>query len=139
MIMNIRTNKNGFSLNEIVVTVIIISVLTALALPQYTTVAEKARAAEARTSLASLLGAQKAYQLENSSFATDINELEVSVTPKNFFAPVLPVVNDPLTDPVATLTRDDPTYDYTIGVLENGDFICDEGSTSGICSKIGFP
>ena len=61
----------GFTLIELLVTIIIISILSAIALPSFLNQAAKARASEARVNIGSLNRAQQTYYLENQQFAQD--------------------------------------------------------------------
>ena len=64
----------------------IIGILSAIALPQYTTAVEKARAAEAVTLMGTIRYAGERYRLQTGSFPnTDMTVLDIEVpTSKNF-------------------------------------------------------
>lgn len=61
--------KQGFTLIELMVTVIIIGILSTVALPQYTRAVNKARLAEAVTNLGSLQKAVDMYRIQNRTAA----------------------------------------------------------------------
>ncbi len=74
-----QNNKQGFTLIELLVVVLIIGILSAIALPQYTTAVEKSRAAEALINLKHAQQARILDYVENGSssdsLAQDIMEL----------------------------------------------------------------
>ena len=78
--------KKGFTLIELLVVVLIIGILSAIALPQYTTAVEKARAAEAVTLMSTIRYAAERYRLQTGSFPnTDMTVFDIEVpTSKNF-------------------------------------------------------
>ena len=71
--------KKGFTLIELLVVVLIIGILSAVALPQYTKAVAKARFAEALTNLKTLSEAVKVCELENGRVDWNTNETCVNV------------------------------------------------------------
>jgi len=72
----------GFTLLEMLVVVIIIGILVAIALPQYTTTIEKARSAEAASNIGSIRTAMDRHWYQNSEDADarttlDIDDLDI--------------------------------------------------------------
>lgn len=74
-----KWEKSGFTLIELLVVVLIIGILAAVAMPQYTKAVEKSRATQALAILKSLYAAQETYYMANGSYATSFDELDISV------------------------------------------------------------
>ena len=74
-------NKQGFTLIELLVVVLIIGILAAVALPQYTTAVEKARATEALSLMSAIAGAAERYRIQKDVWpeADAFNKLDVEV------------------------------------------------------------
>ena len=71
--------NKGFTLIELLVVVLIIGVLSAVALPQYTTAVEKARSAEALTLMSSIRYAAERYRLQKDAWPASFNVLDVEI------------------------------------------------------------
>ena len=72
-------NKTGFTLIELLVVVLIIGILAAVALPQYTKAVEKTRAMEALNLIKTLDQAVDAYYLENNAWPKTFDEMAIDI------------------------------------------------------------
>ena len=62
--------KNGFSLIEFIVVLVILSILIAIALPVYIDNTQRGAAIAAQNNLTAIYNAQKAYYLSNNAYCT---------------------------------------------------------------------
>lgn len=77
-------NTKGFTLIELLVVVLIIGVLSAVALPQYTTAIEKSRATEALTLSGAVRYAAERYYLQKDEWPSNANLKKLDIElPKN--------------------------------------------------------
>ena len=75
-----KNNIGGFTLIELLVVVLIIGILSAVALPQYTMAVEKARVAEAMPIIKNIANAREVYRLANGSLPHYFSELDIEIT-----------------------------------------------------------
>jgi prepilin-type N-terminal cleavage/methylation domain-containing protein len=82
--------KRGFTLLELIVVIVILGILATLGYSQYSTMAEKGRAAEAKAVLGQILHAVRAYYLQNGVLPGSLSELAVDAptacTSTNYFS-----------------------------------------------------
>lgn len=130
-----KSTKNGFTLLEIIIVVIIGAILASVAIPKYTGAVEKSRASEGTYILGTLLSAQERYFLEKGVFASDRTKLDVEIpTPKNFD---LPTVSAGCASGAECAALDRNNGAYSLSIDRDGDVSCAE-TTAGACQQAGF-
>lgn len=142
----------SFTLTELVIVLVIVSLLAGLALVRFFHVQNRMRSQEGVSILQEIYGAQKRYRLYHGSYAGtgEIDKLDVTVrTPENFTN--LTINNGSGTiscsgDNYNWLASIDADYinsgDYSLFVTTNGQVVCTTlsgGCTDEICLKMGYP
>ena len=83
-----KAQRQGFTLLELLVVVIVIGILASLAVPRFLKTIEKARIAEAKTWLGVIRSSEFRYRLDNSAYTTTLTLLDSddpnSVTPRYY-------------------------------------------------------
>lgn len=77
----LKTRSAGFTLTELMITVVIISILTSIALPSYQNYMRKARRGSAESFLMDLAQRQQQYLLDNRAYASAATSLGYASTP----------------------------------------------------------
>lgn len=71
----IRPLPRGFTLIELMITVVVAGILAAIAIPSYQTYMMKSRREDARTTLAAMVQAQERYRSNNASYSSSASFL----------------------------------------------------------------
>ena len=69
--------KNGFTMMELMIAVVVIGILVSIAVPNYMRALERAKCSQAVKILKTLRSAQMAYYSDNASFDTNLAVIEV--------------------------------------------------------------
>ena len=72
-------NTKGFTLIELLVVVLIISILAAIALPQYQLAIYKSRAAQLFLAVRTIKLAEQAYFLQRGTYTANLDDLEIKI------------------------------------------------------------
>jgi type IV pilus assembly protein PilA len=75
--LNQDRHKQGFTLVELLVVVIIIGILAAVALPSFLTQSAKAKQSEAKQIIGATNRVQNAYRAQNSQFASTFDQIAI--------------------------------------------------------------
>lgn len=73
----------GFTLIEIMITVLIIAILAAIITPQFARYVEKGRGEEGKLMLKSIRAAEKIYKSDNSTYTNSMNNLTAHIGSPN--------------------------------------------------------
>ncbi|BCV37466.1 MULTISPECIES: type IV pilin protein [Shewanella] len=71
----------GFTLIEVMITVVIIGILASIAYPSYVQYIAKSTRSEAHAALMRLANLQEQYYLDNRTYATDMTKLGLNASP----------------------------------------------------------
>lgn len=100
-------HAKGFTLLELLVTVAIIGILAAIAIPSYSNYMQKSRRASAQAHLMDIAQRQQQYLLDARAYATSLSQLGIS-TPNDvspYYNPItINAVNTPGSPPSFTVT-----------------------------------
>ena len=73
-------NKQAFTLIELLVVVLIIGILAAVAVPQYTLAVDKSRIMPYVQRIKDIINAEEVYHLANGEYTTDLTALDIDLT-----------------------------------------------------------
>lgn len=133
--------KKGYSLNELMITVVIVGVLAVIAVPQYFKVAERSRAEEGKIALLNLRASQLRFYADNNSFTNDIGKLDLGPVGFKYFSgfKALNPGDKTGTNILGSIKRDKTLFsgpaEYTLEVQVDGKIICTTSADA--CAKSG--
>jgi type IV pilus assembly protein PilE len=113
------SNKNGFTLIELIITVAIVGILASIAYPSYTNSLRKSNRSAAQSVLMDIAQRQSQYLVENRSYAASTSAVNVTVPSKVSSTYTITVTNSAGPPPsfTATATPIAGTNQVSDGVL----------------------
>lgn len=106
--LNRSTNNRGFTLIELTLTVLIVSILAALGIPRFMSTTGAAKQTEAKGILKQIYTMEMTYFEEHSNYTNDINSLDVEFMPNTRYDYAIELDGNNF---IATATADDPGID----------------------------
>jgi prepilin-type N-terminal cleavage/methylation domain-containing protein len=82
----LTAKRNGFTLVELAVVIVIIGVLAAFGVPRFLKSVERSKAAEAFAYLSSVRAAQERYQARQGTYASDLTQLDIEMSAPKYFS-----------------------------------------------------
>jgi len=137
-------NNKAYTLTEVLITIVVLGVLISLALPNYSTVIERGRTAEAVSILGVLHEAQKLYQFENGTWSNDPDLLEVTYENNaiKYYDETTLTGRDGATECTAAklcvASIEDSNNRYRLLIDEDGVITCEWVSGPVLCAKFGY-
>ena len=117
MTINLKMKNVGFTLIEVMITVVIVGILASIAYPNYTQFVAKGARADGLAGVMHVANLQEQYYLDHRSFATDMKKLGLNQDPW--------VVENNYYEVDPTLSGDDYTVTATaVGVQATRDAAC---------------
>ena len=121
-----RTNENGFTVTEVIITVIILSAVMAFAIPRFQKSVERSYERDALTQLRTIHAANRVYKIQNGNYwpptttAQDITAINDTLG-INIIANGMTYTcrGDGGTGYVCTATRDAPAPSFTVELTED--------------------
>jgi type IV pilus assembly protein PilA len=138
--MNKKKGEKGFTLVELLVVIVIIGILTAIALPSFLNQTAKAKQAEAKQKVSSILKTQQSWRTENASFATVITDLALGTLEGAATAPVytyaISVIGDSSTSTGATAKSNDVSVKSYSGRVDVTNQVVSTGGSSKVWNSV---
>ncbi|MFH1655938.1 MAG: prepilin-type N-terminal cleavage/methylation domain-containing protein [Candidatus Omnitrophota bacterium] len=130
--------KKAFTLIELIIVVIIVGILVSIAMPKFTFVAERAKAAEGVEILGSIRRAQIRYFSLHNDYAMSINEIDIEIPQMKFFLSTSPMKweNPPGGGTIVGIAQRERGI-YALFITEAGEIRC--GGAANYCNKLGYP
>lgn len=103
----------GFSLMEIMISLVIIAIIAGLAYPRYKKMVARARQTEAKNILRAIYTSQDLYKMNNLRFSPSINELDIEIPKDSVYQYSIEISDDKLsfTAMAEANIDDDPVLD----------------------------
>lgn len=84
------TRQTGYSLMELLVTVALVTVVTSIALPSYRNHVTRSHRGDAMTALLKIANAQEKFYLQNNTYTTSLNDLDIAGTDNGYYSLSIP-------------------------------------------------